>query len=106
MKIALDNAQIKAEYISAASTRFSDGIIVTTAQLAKGLEFDRVIVPFVNKSNYKDEIDRSMLYIACTRAMQDLIIIHSDQPSNFIKKNGFEVIPPKQSHRLSFVILA
>lgn len=84
IKIMLENVQVKAQYFSAQTTRFSDGIVVTTAQLAKGLEFDVVIVPFVNDTNYKNDIDRSMLYIACTRAMQELILTHIGQPCNFI----------------------
>lgn len=37
--------KLKAEYISAESTMFSDAIVVTTAQLAKELEFDRLMFP-------------------------------------------------------------
>ncbi|MFM1654648.1 HelD family protein [Brevibacillus sp. B_LB10_24] len=54
------------------SKAFHEGIIVTTAHLAKGLEFDQVIVPFVDASTYRTELDKSMLYIACTRAMHKL----------------------------------
>lgn len=84
IKIMLENVQVKAQYFSAQTTRFSDGIVVTTAQLAKGLEFDVVIVPFVNHTNYKNDIDRSMLYIACTRAMQELILTYSGRPSDIV----------------------
>lgn len=58
--------------ITEESAAFSSGIIVTTAHLAKGLEFDEVIVPMVTQSNYNNEMDRSMLFIACTRAMHQL----------------------------------
>ena len=90
VKCTLDDKQINAQYLSSESTRFTDGIIVTTAQLAKGLEFDVVIVPFVNNANYKNDIDRSMLYIACTRAMQELILTHSNEVSDFIKETAKE----------------
>lgn len=86
----LDDAQIKAQYLSSESTRFTDGIIITSTQLAKGLEFDMVIIPFVNNANYKNNIDRNMLYIACTRAMQELILTHSNQVSDFIKETTKE----------------
>ncbi|RNC67000.1 3'-5' exonuclease [Proteiniphilum sp. X52] len=68
-------------------TTFSNGVILTNAYLSKGLEFDSVIIPFVNKSNYKNDIDRSMLYISCTRAMHQLVITHTDEISPIIK-NG------------------
>jgi DNA helicase-2/ATP-dependent DNA helicase PcrA len=45
---------------------------VTSAHLAKGLEFDQVIVSFVSSAVYQTELDRSLLYIACTRAMHKL----------------------------------
>lgn len=54
------------------STELKDGIIITTAHMAKGLEFDQVIVPFASASVYQTELDRSMLYVACTRAMHKL----------------------------------
>jgi DNA helicase-2/ATP-dependent DNA helicase PcrA len=66
------------------STAFSSGIIVTTVHLSKGLEFDEVIVPFVSAANYKTDIDKRMLYIACTRAMHALTLTHIGNRSEFI----------------------
>jgi DNA helicase IV len=58
--------------LNARSTVFSGGVVVATAHLAKGLEFDRVIVPHCTAENYRNVIDRHMLYVACTRAMHRL----------------------------------
>ena len=66
------------------STSFSSGVIVTTVHLAKGLEFDEVIVPHVSTFNYKSDIDRRMLYIACTRAMHKLTLTHEKERSVFL----------------------
>jgi len=63
--------------LTAESTAFTEGIIITTAHLAKGLEFDEVIVPFASARTYHTEVDRSMLYIACTRAMHRLTLTYS-----------------------------
>jgi DNA helicase-2/ATP-dependent DNA helicase PcrA len=52
--------------------------------MAKGLEFDEVIVPFVTDKDYRTEIDRSMLYVACTRAMHKLYISASGNISTFL----------------------
>ncbi|MCM3626851.1 ATP-binding domain-containing protein [Paenibacillus glycanilyticus] len=52
--------------------------------MAKGLEFDQVIVPFASESNYNSELDRSMLYIACSRAMHALAVTMHGTPSLFI----------------------
>ncbi|MXI17188.1 helicase, partial [Escherichia coli] len=63
--------------LTAESTSFKEGVIITTAHLAKGLEFDAVIVPFASARTYKTEVDKSMLYVACTRAMHQLTLTHS-----------------------------
>ena len=63
--------------ITADSTAFKGGIIITTAQLAKGLEFDEIVVPFVSDRHYHTDVDRRMLYIACTRAMHQLTLTYS-----------------------------
>ncbi len=68
------------------STSFKEGIIITTAHLAKGLEFDEVIVPFVSSRNYHNEVDQRMLYIACTRAMHVLSLTFSKEISPFISR--------------------
>jgi DNA helicase-2/ATP-dependent DNA helicase PcrA len=61
------------------STTFKEGIIITTAHLAKGLEFDEVIVPFASARTYKTEVDKGMLYVACTRAMHQLTLTYTGQ---------------------------
>ncbi|WP_333819846.1 HelD family protein [Ohtaekwangia sp.] len=66
------------------STAFMNGIIITTAHLAKGLEFDQVIVPFASARNYHTDVDRSMLYIACTRAMHRLTLTYSRDLTPFV----------------------
>lgn len=71
--------------LSADSTSFKNGVIITTAHLAKGLEFDEVVVPFVSARNYHTEVDRRMLYIACTRAMHQLTLTYSTQVSPLLR---------------------
>lgn len=66
------------------SDQFHEGIIVTSSHLAKGLEFDQVIVPFADAENYKTDMDRSLLYIACTRAMHTLTLTYSGEASPFL----------------------
>ncbi|GAB2867855.1 HelD family protein [Hymenobacter ruber] len=66
------------------STTFQEGVIITTAHLAKGLEFDAVIVPFASARTYKTEVDKSMLYVACTRAMHQLTLTYSGEATPFL----------------------
>jgi DNA helicase II / ATP-dependent DNA helicase PcrA len=69
------------------SVSFRDGAVITTAHLAKGLEFDEVIVPFASARNYGSDVDRSMLYIACTRAMHRLTLTYSKELTGFIHQD-------------------
>jgi DNA helicase II / ATP-dependent DNA helicase PcrA len=66
------------------SSSFHEGVIVTTAHLAKGLEFDEVIIPFTSAKNYNTDVDRSMLYIACTRAMHRLTLTYTKEKTAFV----------------------
>ncbi|OCS89181.1 HelD family protein [Caryophanon latum] len=59
------------------SKTFVHGVILTTIQYAKGLEFDAVIVPFVDATTYGSEFDRGLLYIAATRALHELTMLVS-----------------------------
>lgn len=64
-------------FLSNKSSAFSQGIIITSVHMAKGLEFDEVIIPEVNDKNYHSTIDRNMLYVAVTRAMHRLTLTYS-----------------------------
>ena len=66
------------------STVFKEGVVVTTAHLAKGLEFDAVAVPFASARNYHTEVDKSQLYVACTRAMHQLTLTYSGTLTAFL----------------------
>ncbi|MBW6510083.1 MAG: AAA family ATPase [Desulfuromonadales bacterium] len=82
---ALIKNEINACLLDPSSRVFSTGIIVCSAHMAKGLEFDRVVIPSVNTTNYHTEMDRNMLYVACTRAMHRLILTYTGDPSIFLK---------------------
>lgn len=58
--------------INRESESFSDGTIITSSYLAKGLEYDVVIIPNADKDNYKNYTDKQALYVACTRALHVL----------------------------------
>ena len=81
---ALAAAGREVRLLDGASAGFSTGIVVCTAHLAKGLEFDRVIVPDAGAANYRTEMDRNLLYVACTRAMHRLTVIAEGEPSAFL----------------------
>ena len=61
-------------------------LIMTTILNAKGVEFDIVVIPFANDENYQTELDRNLLYVACTRALHNLYFIADKKPSRFLVK--------------------
>lgn len=66
------------------SRSFAGGISITSVQMAKGLEFDQVIIPDVDDHNFHTEQDRTLLYVACTRAMHHLTLLHCQALSEFL----------------------
>ncbi len=77
-------ANFDVHHISPESTRFLNGVSVTSVQMSKGLEFDEVIISGANSGNYSNEYDRSLLYIACTRAMHKLTLLYEGELSSLL----------------------
>ena len=70
--------------LNAESKFFQTGIVISTAYLAKGLEFDKVLIPHCKAGNYRSAIDRHMLYVAVTRAMHSLALTFSGDVSDLV----------------------
>ncbi len=65
--------------------KFETGVLLTTVQYAKGLEFDYVIVPLVDAGRYATDFDQGLLYIGTTRAMHELtMLIDHSNPSKLL----------------------
>lgn len=75
LQILSEQLDISHTIIDGKTRKFESGLLLTTIQYAKGLEFDAVMVPFVNKKNYRTEFDKGLLYIATTRAMHELTVL-------------------------------
>ncbi len=61
------------------------GLLIVPIYLAKGIEFDAVIIPDASSEHYTLS-ERSLFYTACTRAMHELVIINPMSPNVFIKE--------------------
>lgn len=85
---SLAAAGIELRLFDANSTAFTTGVVVCSAHMSKGLEFDRVLVPGVTKAAYATPMDRNLLYVACTRAMHALVLTHTGEPSGFLFPDG------------------
>ncbi|WP_132241501.1 ATP-binding domain-containing protein [Marinisporobacter balticus] len=59
-------------------------VMVIPVYMAKGLEFDAVLVYNASNENYLNERDKKLLYIACTRALHRLVLYYTGNISPFI----------------------
>ena len=62
-----------------------EGTLVLPVYLAKGLEFDAVIVYETNDKKYNTEYDKKLLYIACTRPLHRLSLFYTGKLTRFLR---------------------
>ena len=62
-------------------------LLIVPSHLAKGLEFDAVIVCIVNEQYNATPIDQKLLYVAFTRAMHDLVLVGPTLESFLLQKH-------------------
>ncbi|NMA61719.1 MAG: ATP-binding domain-containing protein, partial [Firmicutes bacterium] len=79
------NSQLELSILNHEKATFKSGIVVVPVYLAKGLEFDAVILPEVSSQIYEQEYQRRLLYVACSRALHELSLIYTDELSPFIQ---------------------
>jgi DNA helicase II / ATP-dependent DNA helicase PcrA len=72
----------------AGALQYEQGVIVIPTYLAKGIEFDAVIIYDASSLQYGDESLRRLFYTACTRAMHELHMYSVGEPTPFIENNG------------------
>ncbi|SOC15383.1 Rep family ATP-dependent DNA helicase [Ureibacillus xyleni] len=68
------------------SAEYEKGVVVIPSYLAKGIEFEAVIIYDASEHIYGDESLRRVFYTACTRAMHELQLYSVGKPSPFIQK--------------------
>jgi DNA helicase II / ATP-dependent DNA helicase PcrA len=66
------------------TSTFDKGVLVLPAYLAKGIEFDAVLIWDASDSTYQKEYERNLFYVACTRAMHELHLYSLGKMSRFI----------------------
>lgn len=71
----LKDRGIKTTLIRTENQRLASGTIVVPSYLAKGLEFDAVVVWDANDQKYHGDEERQLLYTVCSRAMHALTMI-------------------------------
>lgn len=75
---------IEVELIDKRSNQFDSGVVIIPAYLAKGIEFDSVILFNASYEQYGSEETRNLFYTACTRAMHELLIFYTMEATPFL----------------------
>lgn len=70
--------------ITPESDRFENGVSISSIRMAKGLEFDEVVVLDADQAHYNTDYDRNLLYVAITRAMHKVSLLYRSEPSGFL----------------------
>ena len=76
--------EIPLHLIEKGTISYEKGILVIPSYLAKGIEFDAVIL--YDCSQYRDESERKLFYTVCTRAMHELHLITTSAISPLMEK--------------------
>ena len=72
--------------ITGKEDKYRGGVVVIPSYLAKGLEFDVVLIANADAMNYQeDELDIKLLYVAMTRPLHRLYIYYSGEISPLIE---------------------
>ncbi|MFN3464887.1 MAG: HelD family protein, partial [Terricaulis sp.] len=80
----LSVAGLQPRLLAPESIGYGAGLIVCSAHMAKGLEFDRVIVADASAQNYQTQMDRNLLYVGATRAMHRLTFLAVGKASGWL----------------------
>lgn len=64
---------------------FEKGVLVIPVYLAKGVEFDAVLIYDASSQTYQRESERKLFYTACTRAMHRLLLYATGEWTPFIQ---------------------
>jgi DNA helicase-2/ATP-dependent DNA helicase PcrA len=78
---------LKHDYAAKSKVRSDDRIVLSSIEESKGLEFDHVIIPNVNPTDFdgKGRNERNLFYVAASRVRDSLTLTHSSkEPSSFL----------------------
>ncbi|SCY69452.1 MULTISPECIES: RNA polymerase recycling motor HelD [unclassified Lysinibacillus] len=77
--------QVDIQLINHNTKQFKKGILLLPAYMAKGIEFDAVLIYNASAANYAKENERYYFYTACTRAMHELHIYSINKLTHFLQ---------------------
>ena len=77
----LKRYKINVQNLTDEDVKYHGGICTIPSYLAKGLEFDGVIISNASESIYDSNksLDMKLLYVSMTRALHELVVLYSDE---------------------------
>ncbi|HET7580164.1 MAG TPA: 3'-5' exonuclease [Bacillales bacterium] len=83
----LQKAGLSANLIHSGQREYAGGLSIVPVYLAKGLEFDAVLLIDADANHYsQSERDAKLLYVGCTRALHDLSLFYSGEISPLLRQ--------------------
>lgn len=76
--------QLDIHLIGTRAISYETGAVVIPSYLAKGVEFDAVLIYDASRERYGRESERKLFYTACTRAMHELHLYSLGEPTPFL----------------------
>lgn len=80
------NKQLDIQLMDNRTTFYEKGLLILPVYLAKGIEFDAVLIYNASEEQYSREFERKLFYTACTRAMHELYLFSLGEMTPFMKK--------------------
>ncbi|RKP54041.1 helicase [Cohnella endophytica] len=80
--------EVPVTLITGGAAELPKGVSVLPSYLAKGIEFDAVLVWDASEARYGKEKDRKLLYTVCTRALHVLRIYYTGEVSSWLPRQG------------------
>ncbi len=82
----LKRAKYAPYVITGKEKEYKSGIVILPSYLAKGLEFDAVMIANANKDEYmENELDIKLLYVSMTRPLHKLYVYSEGEPSTLLE---------------------
>lgn len=85
-KLLDKKGRIKAKQLSSEDIQYEGGTVIVPSYLAKGLEFDAVIITALDEDYSEDELDIKLLYVAMTRALHKLDVLCAGNTLSILDK--------------------
>jgi len=84
--------RIHATLLNEGIESYEAGVVLVPSHLAKGLEFDAVLIVNINESYFEKELDIKLLYVVMTRALHRLKLYYMEGTMPLLKKVPCELI--------------